>query len=85
MHDTYVLDKLCKSIIQVCEANKIVKIKKISITVSSNSHIDGEMIYSEITTHNKYIIDKDTDIFINKDSIDEHEVILESIEGDVIE
>jgi len=85
MHDTYVLDKLCKSIIQLCEDNNIIKIKKLNMTVSNNSHIQGDMIYSELVGHYRHIIEKDAEILIRKDNIDEHVVILDSIVGDVIE
>jgi Zn finger protein HypA/HybF involved in hydrogenase expression len=82
MHDTYLLNKISKTLQKLCIENKIKKVRYLKIIVSFNSHINVKNLSEHLLIHNKELINQDFKIEIIKDNIDEQTAIIETIQGE---
>lgn len=85
MHDTMLLDKISNSLGELCRSHNIIRIKKLSLIVDNNSHINSSNLYEHMQDSNKGLIGEWTKIEVEKEALDNQVAIIHSIEGDVPE
>lgn len=85
MHDTFLLNKISKSLNQICEENKIKQIDEFTIVVSPNSHITQENLQEHLQLYNKDIIGEVLQINIQREDIEKQTAIIHSIQGETFE
>lgn len=84
MHDTYLLNKISKSLNEICEQHKIRLINQFKIVVSQQSHISEESLREHLEQYNKNIIGDELQIVIERDDIEDQTAIIHNIQGDII-
>ncbi len=85
MHGTFLLNKISKSLNQICEENKIKQIDEFTIVISPNSHITQENLQEHLQLYNKDIIGEVLQINIQREDIEEQTAIIHSIQGEAFE
>lgn len=82
MHDTILLNKISDSLEALCKAHNIKRIKRLSIIVDKNSHVDSDNLYDHLRSFNSNLAGEWTEIVVEKEQLDSQVAILHSIEGD---
>lgn len=85
MHDTILLNKISDSLTNLCRAHKIKKIKKLSIIVDNNSHVNSDNLHEHLCNVNGNLAGEWTEVIVEKDNLDSQVAILHSIEGEKAE
>lgn len=85
MHDTYLLNKVSKSLEGLCKENNVKMIDKFTIVVNNNSHINEEGLREHLKLHNRDIVADELQINIQRDDIEDQCAIIENIEGETFE
>lgn len=82
MHDTFLLNKISKSLKEICRLNMIKRLNYLSVIVNHNSHVNEENLLEHLQLHNKKIIGKDLVIEVQKQDIEDQTAIIQSIQGE---
>ena len=82
MHDTFLLSNISKSLTELCEKNKIIKLERIIIAVNCNSHVNEENLLEHLKHHNSELIVNTIKIKVNRENIEEQTAIIKSIQGE---
>ena len=82
MHDSILLSKISESIKEVCEANKIKKVKTLTVIVNHKSHVNENNLYEHLKDINADLIGMWTKVKIEKEDIQDQTAILKSIQGE---
>lgn len=85
MHDTFLLKRISESLDRLCIENKLVRITKLKIITSKNSHISRENLLEQLTENNDRAVGAWTEIIIERQEVDSLTAVIESIEGEVFE
>lgn len=85
MHNTHLLEKISKSLQEVCTNHNIKKIKNLVLTVNANSHVNDETLYDHLQNHNPDVIGEWTQIKVEEGDLPDQTAILHSIEGETLE
>jgi Zn finger protein HypA/HybF involved in hydrogenase expression len=85
MHDTFLLNKVSKSLKEICEKNKIKQIEKFTIVVNHNSHLNENNLREHLELYNKDIVANNLEIEIRREDIEEQTAIIHNIKGEMFE
>ena len=79
------LNKISDSLADLCRAHNIKKIKKLSIIVDKNSHVNSENLYEHLCNFNTNLAGEWTEVIVEQEHLDTQIAILHSIEGEKVE
>lgn len=82
MHDTMLLHKIDEQVQQLCIANHIQKINRLSVTVNHRSHVNEHNLLEHFKNTDSHLIGGWTKVIVNRDDIQDQTAILDSIEGE---
>lgn len=85
MHDTYLLNKISKSLKDICHESKIEKINQFTLAVNHNSHINEENLREHLKNNNSELIGNALKINVVREDIEDHTAIIHSIQGESLE
>ncbi len=82
MHDTFLNQNLYDAIVRLCDENLISKIDHIIITVHTDSHICEDSLREQFAESRNNLIDKLTEITVQKKDIQRLTAFIEHIDGE---
>lgn len=82
MSDTFLNQNLYESIIDLCRENSIAKISNLTITVHKNSHIKEETIRKHFAKNKNGLVDRRTNIQIQKQENEPLIATIDRIDGE---
>lgn len=85
MHDTFLLNKISKSLNVICEQSKIRKIDRLTVIVSQNSHVNEENLREHLEQNNANLLGNDFRIKVKRDDLEDQTAIIHSIQGETFE
>jgi hypothetical protein len=85
MHDTFLLKRISESLDKLCIENKFVRITKLKIITSMDSHIFRENLMEQLSANNIGTVGAWTEIIIDRREVDSLTAVIESVEGEVFE
>ena len=85
MHDTYILNKISKSLGEICEINNIRIITQLAIVVNFNSHVNENNLQEHLMENNKDLLAEGFKIIIQREDIEDQTAIIHSIQGEPVE
>jgi Zn finger protein HypA/HybF involved in hydrogenase expression len=85
MHDTFLLNKVSKSLGEICEKYNIRRIEKFTIVVNHNSHLNEHNLREHLGIYSKNIIADNLEIEVRREDIEEQTAIIHNIEGETSE
>lgn len=85
MHDTFLLDKISKSLNIICEQSKIRKINRLTVVVNNYSHVNEENLREHLEQNNADLLDNDFRIKVKRENIEEQTAIIQNIQGETFD
>jgi len=85
MHDTFLLDKISKSLNIICEQSKIRKINRLTVVVSNFSHVNEENLLEHLQQNNANLLDNDFRVKVKREDIEEQTAIIQNIQGEAFD
>lgn len=85
MHDTFLLNKISKSLKELCEKNNIRIITQLTIVVSYNSHVNENNLQEHLKEHNKELLADGFKIIMQREDLEDQTAIIHSIQGETFE
>lgn len=85
MHDIFLLNKISKSLNEICEKNNIKKITQLAIVVNYHSHVNEKNLMEHLQENNKDIVSENLEITVQKEDIEDQVAIICSIQGESLD
>lgn len=85
MHDTYLLNKISKSLNEICEKSNIRIITQLTIVVSYNSHVNENNLQEYLNENNKDLLADGFKIIVQREDLENQTAIIHSIKGETFE
>lgn len=85
MHDTFLLDKISKSLNAISKEGKLQRIDGFTLVVNHNSHINEENLQEHLIMYNKDLMGNKFKVQIERDDIEDQTAIIKSIQGEAFE
>lgn len=85
MHDTFLLNKISKSLKEICEKSNINKITQLTIVVNYNSHINEKNLQEHLKENNNELLDDEFKVTIQREDIEDQTALIHSIQGKTLE
>lgn len=85
MHDTFLLNKISKSLKEICEQSNIIKVSQLTIVVNHNSHVNEENLQEIFIKNNKDLLDDEFKVTVKREDIEDQTAIIHSIKGESFE
>ena len=85
MHDTVLLSKISQEIERLCRENNIVKLLKIVVEVSCNSHVNHDNLKEYLKEYNVPLVGEWTTVIVKKEAIEEQSAYIHKLEGEIRE
>lgn len=82
MHDTFLLNKISKTLNMICEQSKIHKINRLTVVVSNLSHVNEENLREHLEQNNADLLDNDFRIKVKRENIEDQTAIIQNIQGE---
>jgi Zn finger protein HypA/HybF involved in hydrogenase expression len=82
MHDTFLLNKLSKEIIDICQKNEFRKITEVQVIVNPDSHVNETSLLEELKANCPELISENIDLKIQRKKIEALTAIIQCIEGE---
>ncbi|MCQ1529601.1 hypothetical protein [Lutispora saccharofermentans] len=81
MHDTFLIKGIYEELIKICDKYDIIRLDRVVMEVSRNSHIDEEEFIEFLKEQNDSIMGEWTTADIRKEDIEENTAIIYVLEG----
>lgn len=85
MHDTFLLNKISKSLKEICEKSNIRKITQLTVVVNYNSHVNEKNLLEQLKENNSELIAEKFKVIVQREDIEEQTAIIHSIQGETFE
>ncbi len=85
MHDTYLLNKISKTLNEICEKSNIRIITQLTIVVSCNSHVNENNLKEYLKENNEDLLADGFNIIVQREDIENQTAIIHSIKGETFE
>ena len=85
MHDTVLLGKISQELERLCRENNIVRLLKLVVEVSGNSHVNHDNLKEYLREYNLPLVGEWTTVIVNKEAIEEQSAYIHSLEGETRE
>lgn len=85
MHDTFLLDKISKSLNAISKEGKLQSIEGFTLVVNHKSHINEENLREHLMIHNKHLVGNRFEVQIEREEIEDQTAIIKSIQGEIFE
>lgn len=85
MHDTFLLDKISKSLNGICEQSKVRKVDRLTVIVNYNSHVSEENLIEYLKQNNANLLGSDFRVKVQREDIEDQTAIIHSIQGETAE
>ena len=85
MHDTFLLDKISKSLNGICEQSKVRKVDRLTVIVNYNSHVSEENLIEYLKQNNANLLGSDFRVKVQREDIEDQTAKIHSIQGETAE
>lgn len=85
MHDTFLLNKISKSLKEICEKSNINKITQLTIVVNHNSHVNEKNLQEHLKENNNELLDDEFKVTVQREDIEDQTALIHSIQGKTLE
>ena len=82
MHDTFLMERIYESLVNLCKKNNIGRVNKITVTADTKSHINENSLLEYFCTKNPELTENLTKVTIEKKDVGNLMAIIEKIEGE---
>ena len=84
MHDSFLNERIYDELLKICRENKILKLKKISLTVYTDSQISEKSLREHFSERNNKVLGDWTKIIVKKQNVGKLNAIIKSVEGETM-
>ncbi|MDF2677781.1 MAG: hypothetical protein K0Q97_2108 [Bacillota bacterium] len=85
MHDTYLINKISKSLNEICTKSNICKITQLTIVVNHSSHVNEKNLQEHLIENNKDLLANEFKVIVQREDIENQTAIIHSIQGETFE
>lgn len=85
MHDTYLINKISKSLKEICKKSNIRKINQLTIVVNNNSHVNEKNLQEYLIENNMDLLAGKFKVIVQREDIEDQTAIIHSIQGETFE